>query len=168
MLLGKRRHLDRVIRDECRLYISAFAELTEDLIDQFTFTHRIIDFHVQFLANFANLLFIHSCQIVTGVLFDGSQHSDTLIGRFEIDDVVAYFYFGSTVYVQTDLFDHFFSKFHHPVVVFVGYIYLHTGEFWIVCTVHTFVTEVFTDLVYTFKTADNKAFQVKLTGDSHV
>ena len=69
---------------------------------------------------------------------------------------------------STDLFDHFFSKFHHPVVVFVGYIYLHTGEFWIVCTVHTFVTEVLSDFVYTLKTAYDKSLQVKLGGDTQV
>lgn len=54
-----------------------------------------------------------------------------------------------------EYFNHFFCKFHHPVIVLVGNIYFHAGKFRIVRAVHSFVTEVLTYFIHSFETTYN-------------
>ena len=102
------------------------------------------------------------------MFLDGIQHSDTLVRGFEINNVVAYLYLSGSIYIQTDFFNHLFCKFHHPVIVLIGYVYLHAGEFRIVCAVHSFVTEVLAYFIHTFETTYDKSFQVQFAGDAHI
>ena len=155
MYLCQRRHFFRIVGDESRLDVSTFAEFSEDFIDQFAFAHCVVNLHIEFLANFSYLFFVHACQIIAGVFLDRVQHGDTFVRGFEVNDVVAYFYLSGAVYIQTDFFNHFFCKFHHPVIVLVGNIYFHAGKFRIVRAVHSFVTEVLTYFIHSFETTYN-------------
>ena len=168
VFLCQRRHFDRIVSDESRLNVVAFAEFAEDFVNQLAFTHGVVNFHVEFLANFTNLLFVHTSQVIAREFLDRIQHGYTFERSFEVDYVVAYLYFCCTVYIQTDFFNHVFCKLHHPVVILVSYVDFHTGKFRIVCTVHTFVTEVLTDFIHTFETTHNQSLQVQLTGNTHV
>ena len=168
MTFSQRWHFDRVISDESRLDIISFAEFAEDFVYQLAFSHCIVYLHVQFLADFADLFFIHSGEVVSCKFFDWIEHGNTLERSLEVDYVITYLNFCCTVYIHTDLFDHIFSKLHHPVVILVGYVNFHTSEFWVMSTVHTFITEVLSDFVYTFKSTYDQTFQVKFAGNTHI
>jgi hypothetical protein len=51
--------------------------------------------------------------------------------------------------IQRDFFDHFLCEIHHPPVVPIGHIDLHDRELRIVVPVHSFIPEVFGELVNT-------------------
>ena len=87
-----------------RLNVVAFAEFAEDFVNQLTLTHGVVNFHVEFLANFTNLLFVHTSQVIAREFLDRIQHGYTFERSFEVDYVVAYLYFCCTVYIQTDFF----------------------------------------------------------------
>ena len=60
------------------------------------------------------------------------------------------------------------SERHHPVVVLILYIELHTGELRVVVAVHTLVAEVLANLIHTLETTYDEALQIQLGGDTHV
>ena len=62
----------------------------------------------------------------------------------------------------------FFGEIHHPVVILVLNIEFHAGKFRIVGLVHTLVTEVLADFIYTFKTTYNQSLQIKFRCDAQV
>ena len=70
MHLSQRAHLNRIVDDEGRLDKRTIAELPEDLVDQFTFTHRIVDLHLQFLADRTDLVLALTFQVVTRLFLD--------------------------------------------------------------------------------------------------
>ena len=59
------------------------------------------------------------------------------------------------------MLQHTFGEFHHPVVVLVLHIEFYTGKLRIVRAVHTFVTEILTDFVDTFKATHNETLEIK-------
>ena len=58
------------VGDECRLDVSAFAFCAEDLIDQLTFTHCVVDFYIEVFTYFAELCFVHTSDIDACLFFD--------------------------------------------------------------------------------------------------
>ena len=168
MTFGQRRHFNRIVCDEGRLNVVSFAEFSEDFVDQLSFSHCIINFHVQFLAYFTDLFFIHASQIISGEFFDGIEHGHTFERRLKVDYIISHFNFRCTVYIHTNLFNHIFCKLHHPVVVLIGYVDFHTGKFRIMCTVHTFITEVLANFIDSLESTYDQTFQVKFTGNTHI
>ena len=168
MHLRQRTHLDRIVDDEGRLYKRSFTEFAKDFVDEFTLTHGVVDLHLQLLADRADLLLALTLQVVTGLLLDGLQNRQTTVGSLEVDLLAIYLNHGCSVHGQTDLLEQLFGEAHHPVVVLVLHIELHTGKLRIVGTVHTFVTEVLADLIDTFETADNQTLQIELRSNTEI
>ena len=102
------------------------------------------------------------------MFFYGFVHCNPFKRAFEINFYLAQLNFGCPVQCNCYTFNHFFSKIHHPQVVFVGYIYFHNRELRIVSTIHSFVTEIFGKLVNTIEPANNQAFQVKFVGNTQI
>ena len=169
MHLSQRRHLNRIISDESRLDICTFTELSEDFINQFAFSHCLVDFlHFQFFANLADFLFILTVQVVSCFFFDSIEDRQTAIRSFETDRFSVNNTFRTTVYSDTDTFQQLLGKIHHPVVILVLHVKFHTSKFRIMSFVHTFVTEVLTYLIYTFKTTYDQSFQIKFRSDAEI
>ena len=168
MLFGERRHLDGIVRDEGRLYEGAFAEFAENLVNEFSFAHRVVDFHFQFQTDLPDLLFAFSVQVVTGFFLDGFEDGEAAVGSLEADGLSVDGAFGAAVHRDADAFQQFLGEIHHPVVVLVLHVQFHAGEFRIVVAVHSFVAEVLAHFVYTFETAHDETFQVELGGDAQV
>ena len=161
MHLSQRAHLNRIVDDEGRLDKRTLAELPEDLVDQFTFTHRIVDLHLQFLADRTDLVLALTFQVVTRLFLDRLQDRQTEADCLTVDRALA-----RTVHGDTDTLQQLLSEAHHPVIVFVLDIKFHTSELRVVRTVHTLVTEILTDLVYTLESTDDQSFQIQLGSDT--
>ena len=169
MHLRQRRHFNRIVSDESRLYISAFAEFAEDFVDQFAFAHRVVDFfHLQLFADLTDFFFALAVEVVSCLFFDSVQDRQTAVRSFKADCLSVYNGFGASVHGDTDAFQQLFSEAHHPVVVLVLYVKFHTSEFGVVGSVHSLVTEVLSYFVYTFKSSHDQSFQIKFRCDAQV
>ena len=67
-----------------------------------------------------------------------------------------------------NLLKHLLDEFHHPLVVLVGDVDFHAGEFRVVGLVHSFVEEVLGELIDSGEASDDEPLEVELVGDSHV
>ena len=169
MHLRKRRHLYWVVGNECRLNEGALAELTEELVDKFTLTDGLIYFHALRQAELTNLFFGLAIAVETGLLLNSFEDRKTAERCLIADNLtVRILYFWFAVDSHTDSFEQLFGEAHHPVIVFVWHIKLHTSKFRVMVLVHTLISEVFTDFVYTIETAYDKTLQIKLGSDTHV
>ena len=166
--LSQRTHLNRIVDDEGRLDKRTLAELPEDLVDQFTFTHRIVDLHLQFLADRTDLVLALTFQVVTRLFLDRLQDRQAAERSLEADCLTVDRALARTVHGDTDTLQQLLSEAHHPVIVFVLDIKFHTSELRVVRTVHTLVTEILTDLVYTLESTDDQSFQIQLGSDTQI
>ena len=166
--LGQRRHLDGVVGDECGLDERAFAGLAEDFVNQLAFAHGLVHFHAAFFGHFAHLVLAHRAQVVARFLFDGLQNGQTAVRGFEADGVVANLDLCGAVDSQTDALQQFLRETHHPIIVFVAHVQLHTGKLRVVVAVHAFVAEITANLVHALKSAYNQALEVQLGCDTQV
>ena len=124
--------------------------------------------NIEFLANLSQFFFIHSRHIDSCVLFNRINHGDASVRSFKINCVFANCCFGCSKHLHGYILQHLLGKFHHPIVVCVGYIYLHHSKLWIVCAVHSFISEVARKLVHTIKTTHNQTLQVQLIGNAQI
>ena len=168
VLLRQGRHLHRIVRDESGLDVRTFAELAEDFVDELALAHRFVGFHLQFLADFPDFLLSLPVQIIARLLLYGFEDGQAAEGSFEADHLSVDHRFRLAVHRGADMFQQFFGKLHHPVVILVLHIQFHAGKFRVVAAVHTLVAEVLADFVDTLETAHDEAFQVKLCGDAQV
>ena len=166
--LGQWRHLDRIVGDEGRLDERAFAELAEELINQFALAHGLIDVHTFLQAEGAYFLFALSFAVEACLLFDGLEDGQTTIGSFERDDVAVNLTIGRAVDSNTNRLQQLLGERHHPVVVLVLHIELHAGELGVVVAVHALVAEVLANLIHALETADNQSLQIELGGNAHI
>ena len=166
--LGEGRHLDGIVGDEGRLYVVGLALLAEDFVDDLALAHGLVDLYAYLLAHLAQLCFVHAADVDAGVLLDGVEHGDALEGRLEADDVVAHLDLVGTVHVDANLLEHLLGEVHHPVIVLVRDVNLHTGKLGVVGAVHTLVAEVLGELVYPLEAAHDEAFEVELVGNTQV
>ncbi|MNQ79913.1 hypothetical protein D3C85_948730 [compost metagenome] len=151
----KRRHFFRVIRNESWLNIISFAFSAKNFINQFSFPHCVININSHSSCSFKQFGFAFSRNIKTSKMFDRIRHRNTGVRRFKVDFMLTKSNLASSVYSNSTMLKQTFSKFHHPVVVFVGYIYFHSGKFRIMRSVHSFISKVFRELINTFKTTNN-------------
>ena len=160
MHFGKRRHLHRIVGDECRLNECALAELAKNLIDELALAHCFVNLHTFRQAELADFVFRLAVAVEAGLLFDGVQNRQAAVRSLERHNVVADFALAAAVDGDTYLLEHLLGETHHPVVILVLNVKFHAGEFGVVVAVHTLVAEVLANLVNTFKTAHNQAFKV--------
>ena len=168
MHLCERRHLHRIIGDERRLDELSLAGLTENLVNEFAFAHVLCIFYSESLGKRAQFILAHGGYILAGLLLDSIQDRQAAIGRFEINLVVTDLNFGCSVDSDGNLLEQLLGERHHPVVVLVLDVQLHTCELGVVAAVHTFVAEVTSDLIHSLKSAYDKAFEVELGSDTQV
>ena len=168
MHLRQRRHLNGIVGNESRLDKRTLTGLAEDLVDQLTLTHMLRIFDAEFLRLHADLIFGHSREIESGLLFDGIEDRQTAVRRFEIDLVIADLHLRRAVHGQRDTLQQVLGKAHHPVIILVLDVELHAGELRVVAAVHTFVAEVTADLVHALKSAYDEALEVELRRDTQV
>ena len=57
---------------------------------------------------------------------------------------------------------------HHPVVILILHVELHTGELGIVELVHALVAEVFANFIHALEATYNQPLQIELGGDAHI
>ena len=166
--LGQRAHFYRIVGDEGRLYECAFTEFAEDFVYQLAFAHGVVNLHFQFAAHLADFFLALAVEVVAGLFLNGIQDGQAAVRSLEADGLSVDGSLCAAVYSDTDTFEEFLGESHHPVVVLILYVQLHAGKFRVVVFVHTFVTEILSDFVYTLKTAYDKSLQVKLGGDTQV
>ena len=166
--LCQRRHLHGIVCDECRLDECSFAELSEEFVDEFSLAECLVDFHSLFKAERTDFLFCLSVAVETCFLLDGVKDRQAAVWSLEAHHLAVYFPFRRTVHCYTDCLEEFLCECHHPVVVLVLHVELHTCELWIVVAVHSLVPEVLSDFINTFKTAYYKPLQIQLCGNTHI
>ena len=160
MALGKRRHLYGVVGDKGRLNVATLAFFAENLVYEFAFAHGLIHLDAEVFTCLAECGLVHSRYIHACMVFDGLRHGYTREWCFETDDIVAHTHLVRSVDVTTYTFKQVLGEGHHPVVVLVGYIYLHTCEFGIVRAIHAFVAEVLGKLIHAVKPSHDKSLEV--------
>ena len=168
MALAEWRHLDWVVADECWLHQILLAILTKDCVNQLTLTHCVVNLNIQSLASLAQLSLALACDVIACLLADGIGHCQATEWSLERNLLAINFDLGCTVYCQSDTLQHILGELHHPAVVLVCDIDLHTGKLRVVSAVHTLVTEVLAELVNTIKATHDKTLEVQLGSDSHI
>ena len=168
MSLCQRRHLNRVVDDERRLDEMLLAIFPEDGIDQLADTHRRIELDVELLTGLAEFVNAHSLDIHTGIFLNRLKNRESAVAGLEVDLLVADLHDCGAVQLEGDLFEHLLHEVHHPDVILVGHVDLHTGELRVVGLVHTLVAEVLGELIDTVVATHNQSLEVKLVGYSHV
>ena len=168
MHLRQRRHFNRVVGDEGRLNECALAELSKQLIDEFSLAHGVVHLHAFRLAERANLLLALAVAVETCLFLNGFQDGQTAIRSLERHDVAVDFAFRLAVDGDTDGLQEFLCERHHPVVVLILHVEFHAGKLRVVVAVHALVAEVLADFVNTLETAYDQTFQIQLSGDSHI
>ena len=88
---------------------------------------------------------------------DRIEHRDSAIGSLEVNLTLSDLDLCSTKYAKADVLEQLLREAHHPVVVLVGDIDLHSGELGIVRTVHTLVAEVTAELIDSLEAAHDEA-----------
>ena len=116
----------------------------------------------------ANLIFGHGAEVIARLLLDSLQDRQTAVWCLEVHDIIANLHLGGAVYGNGNLLQQLLGEGHHPVVVLVLYIELHTSKLWIVGAVHTLVAEVTTNLVNALKTTYDEALEVEFGSNTHV
>ena len=144
------------------------AVLAKDCINKLALAHLFVNLNVKLLAGLTQLSLAHACDVNTCILFDCLKHRKSSVTCCKINLCAVDIYFCSAVYCCSNSCKHLLHKVHHPVVVLVCNVDLHTGELRVVGSVHTLVTEVLCKLVYTVVTSNDKAFQIKLICNTQV
>ena len=144
------------------------AIFSEYGVDQLADTHRRLGLDVQFLACLAQLIDSHALDIHTGIFLNGFKNRQPAVAGLEVDLPVADLHDGGAVQLEGDLFEHLLHEVHHPDVVLVGHVDLHTGELRVVGLVHTLVAEVLGELIDTVVATHDQSLEVELVGDSHI
>ena len=103
-----------------------------------------------------------------GILLDGVDHRDALKGLAEIHLDAVIGDRGGAEHVLSHGAVEILGQIHHTVVIGVGLIKLHEGEFGVVPCVKTLVSENAADLVDLLHAADYQPLEVKLKGDAQL
>ena len=165
---AQRGHFVGIVGDKGWLNVIALAGCTENFIDQLAFAHGRVFLHVELVADFTELVFVHALDVDAGIFLDGIDHRNATERGLEADGLAVYLQFGCAVDFHGDALKHLFSEVHHPVVILIGYVYFHGGEFRIVGPVHAFVTEIFGKFVNAFESPYDQAFQIQFISDAEV
>ena len=144
------------------------AIFSEYGVDQLADTHRRLGLDVQFLACLAQLIDSHALDIHTGIFLNGFKNRQPAVAGLEVDLLVADLHDCGAVQLEGDLFEHLLHEVHHPDVILVGHVDLHTGELRVVGLVHTLVAEVLGELIDTVVATHDQSLEVELVGDSHI
>src|SRR5690606_20926491 len=83
VFFGEGAHLNRVVNNECRLYIVMFAFFAENFVDELPFTHAGIGRDPQLGAHRPEARFIHFTDVKPSMFLDGIVDAYTWIGRGE-------------------------------------------------------------------------------------
>ena len=75
---------------------------------------------------------------------------------------------GCTAHLLTHRSDQLFGERHHVVVIGIGLIHLHRGEFRVVARAHPFVAKDPPELIDPFKTTHHEPFEMELRGNPQV
>ena len=144
------------------------AIFPEDGIDQLADTHRRIELDVELLTGLAEFVNAHSLDIHTGIFLNSLKNRESAVAGLEVDLLVADLHDCGAVQLEGDLFEHLLHEVHHPDVILVGHVDLHTGELRVVGLVHTLVAEVLGELIDTVVATNDQSLEVELVGDSHI
>ena len=110
MHLGEWRHLHRVVGDKGRLDEGSLAELSEELVDEFTFAHGLVYVHAFLLAEVAYFLLGLSVAVEAGFLLDGVEDRQTAVRCLEAYDVAVDLALWLAVDSDTDGFEQLLSE----------------------------------------------------------
>ena len=95
------------------------------------------------------------------VRFNGLNNGHACKRLFQIHFFVAISHHAGAVHGHRSGAYHVFSHVHHAVVIGIGFVEFHHGEFWIVARRHAFVAEIAVDFVHTLQAAYHQAFQIQ-------
>lgn len=132
------------------------AELAEEFVDKLALAKCLVNFQTLFEAECADLLLALAVAVETCLLLDCVEDRQTAVRCLERYDVVAHLALCRAVYGDADSLEQFLCERHHPVVVLILHVELHTCELRVVVAVHTLVAEVLTNLVNALETAHDK------------
>ena len=168
VLLRQRTHLNGIIRDERGLNKGALAKFAEDLVDKFAFAHRFVDLHLQFFADGAYFVFVLAGKVVARLFADGFEDRQAAVRRFETNGLAVDNRFRRAVNRNADALKQTFGEAHHPIVIFILDVELHTRKLGVVVLVHTLVAEVLANFVDAFEAADYESLQIKFGSDTQI
>ena len=110
-----------------------------------------------------HLVEINACKLLYGIC-----HCDSFEGLTQIQIIAAVGNLCCAQHVLCYGTEHFFRNVHHALVICVGLIQLHQGEFGVMTNGNALVSEYTTDFIYSFKAADNQSLQGQLQCDTAV
>ena len=158
-----------MVHDKGRLDEVLLGELLEEEGEDVPLLVALLKLDVVLLRCGAGLLEgLNPVEIDAGVLLDRVDHRDPLerLAEIHLDPVVGDG--GGAEHLLRDVAVEVLGQVHHPVVVGVGLVELHQGEFRVVAGVEALVAENAADLVDLFQAADNEALEVELNRDAEL
>ena len=126
--------------------VENIASLVSCLIFNMTFVSKLLGFFISLYLREVN-----AC-----IFLDSVYHCKSFKRLAQVDHKVAVRNAGSAAYLICNISEHILGKIHHTVVVCVCLIKLHKSKFRVMSCINAFVSENTSDLVNSFKTADNK------------
>ena len=123
---------------------------------------------MKFLAGLAELVHIHALHVNAGVFLDGIEDADFLVRSLEVDFHTLVHHGGLSVEVHGNLLKQILDEFHHPDIVLVSHIDFHAGKLRVVGLVHSFITEILCEFIYSVISAHDKSLEVEFIRNTQI
>ena len=145
-----------------------FTFLSENLVNQLTLTHRLVHVQADRQTECPDLILTLTCDVKPGIFFNRLGHLHALERTLEIHLVLPERSFSCPVHGHCRRLNHSLRAIHHPQIILVRHVHLHTSKFRVMRPVHTLVTEITGKLEHPVKTAHDQTFQVQLVRDTQI
>ncbi len=158
-----------MIHDEGRLDHLVLAEGIEEQVDDVALLVARLIGNLVLVRDFLCLLVgFDLVKIDAGLFLNGFDHGQSAERLAEVDGdagaglLIAIVQAGRAAYLLCDITEHGLGQFHHTVVIGVGLVELHQGEFRVMPLIESLVAEHAADLKHTLHAADDETLQVEL------
>ena len=145
-----------------------FTFLSKNLVNQFTLTHGFIHVQADRQTECPNLVLTLTRDVKPGIFFNRLGHLHALERTLEIHLVLPKRSFSCPVHSHSGRLNHSLRAIHHPQIILVRHVHLHTSKFRVMRPVHTLVTEITGELEHPVKTTHDQTFQVQLIRDTQI
>ena len=147
-----------MIHDEGRLDQLFLAELLEEKVDDITLLMTLLICNMMLICKFFRCSIIfYSIEINSGIFLNRIVHGHACkwLAKIDLDAIVTDLCTSADFLCK--ITEHRLCQFHHSLIVCVCLIQFHQREFRVMTGINTLITEYTTDLVYTFKSADDQS-----------
>ena len=146
-----------MIHDECRLDQLLLTELLEEQVHDVALLVALLILDLVGVRRSAGLLQgVYLLKINAAVLLDRVYHSDAgkRLGQIHLNAVISNL--GGAQHSLGHMAIHPLGQVHHTVIIGICLVQLHQGEFRVMASIYTFVTEHTPDFIHTLQAAYNQ------------